>query len=51
MSIAAGNGWASTGLVGAGLAVCGMALFAVSWALERRSSWEPLTIAAESGGV
>jgi DHA1 family inner membrane transport protein len=48
MSIAAGYGWASTGVVGAGLAVGGLVLFVVSVLLDRRGSrWVPLEVAAE----
>ncbi len=36
-AIAAGYGWTSTGWVAAGLAFCGLGVFAVSLALERRS--------------
>ena len=35
--IAEGFGYPATGYVGAALSVLGMAVFAVSWALERRS--------------
>ena len=35
VSIAAGYGWASTGVLGAGLGVAGIAVFAVSLALDR----------------
>jgi DHA1 family inner membrane transport protein len=42
-AISAGFGWASTGVVGAGLAICGLALFGVSVALGRRTAaWAPL---------
>jgi DHA1 family inner membrane transport protein len=36
LAIAAGWGFASTGWVGAALGVVGLAVFSVSWALERR---------------
>jgi DHA1 family inner membrane transport protein len=36
IAIGAGLGWTSTGWVGALLALCGLAIFMVSWALERR---------------
>ncbi|MFT3974735.1 MAG: MFS transporter [Amaricoccus sp.] len=36
LAIAAGFGFASTGWVGAGLGAIGLAVFAVSWALDRR---------------
>ena len=36
LAIAAGYGWTSTGWVGAGLALGGLAMLAVSWAVERR---------------
>ena len=36
LAIAAGWGFASTGWVGAGLGVLGLAVFCVSWRLERR---------------
>lgn len=38
LAIAAGWGYASTGWVGAALGVVGLAVFAASWALERRGS-------------
>ncbi|HEV7718865.1 MAG TPA: MFS transporter [Arsenicitalea sp.] len=42
-AISAGYGWASTGVVGAGLAVGGLMLFGVSVALDRRAgAWAPL---------
>jgi len=42
-AISAGFGWSSTGVVGAVLAVCGLALFFVSVALDRRAgAWGPL---------
>ena len=37
MAIAGGYGWASTGVVGAGLAIGGLGLFVVSLLLERRT--------------
>jgi MFS transporter, DHA1 family, inner membrane transport protein len=47
MSIAAGFGWASTGVVGAGLAVGGLVLFTISLLLDRRARrWEPLEVVA-----
>lgn len=36
LAIAAGYGYASTGWVGAGLGLLGLAVFAVSWSLDRR---------------
>ncbi|MEH3036530.1 MAG: MFS transporter [Sphingomonas adhaesiva] len=36
LAIAAGYGWTSTGWVGAGLALGGLSMLAVSWGLERR---------------
>ncbi|MEH3099032.1 MFS transporter [Sphingomonas adhaesiva] len=36
LAIAAGYGWTSTGWVGAGLALGGLSMLAVSWAVERR---------------
>jgi len=45
MAIAAGYGWGSTGVVGAGMAVGGLVLFAVSWAMDRRVGFSP--VAAE----
>jgi DHA1 family inner membrane transport protein len=36
MTIAAGYGFGSTGLVGAGLALAGLAVWAIAWALDRR---------------
>jgi DHA1 family inner membrane transport protein len=48
MAIAAGWGWASTGPVGAVMAVMGGVLFAVSLWLERRDSgWTPEPVPAE----
>lgn len=48
MAIAAGFGWASTGPVGAVMAVGGLALFLVSVWLERRDrNWMPDVIPAE----
>lgn len=48
MAIAAGWGWASTGPVGAVMAVMGVVLFAVSLWLERRDSdWTPEPVPAE----
>lgn len=38
MAIAAGYGWTSTGWVGAALALGGLAMLAVSWAVERRAT-------------
>ena len=38
MAIAAGYGWSSTGWVGAALALGGLAMLAVSWAVERRAT-------------
>jgi DHA1 family inner membrane transport protein len=38
MAIAAGWGWTSTGPVGAALAVAGLAVLAVSWAVDRRAA-------------
>jgi MFS transporter, DHA1 family, inner membrane transport protein len=35
MAIAAGWGWTSTGLVGAGLATAGLLIWAISWATEK----------------
>ncbi|MDB5413238.1 MAG: araJ [Rubritepida sp.] len=37
MAIAAGYGWTSTGWVGVALALGGLAVWAVSWSLDRRS--------------
>jgi DHA1 family inner membrane transport protein len=36
MALLAGWGWGSTGLVGAGLALAGLVVWAASWALDRR---------------
>ncbi|WP_436072451.1 MFS transporter [Devosia sp. LjRoot3] len=48
MAIAAGLGWASTGPVGAVMAVVGLALFLVSVWLERRDNrWTPDAVPAE----
>jgi DHA1 family inner membrane transport protein len=48
MSIAAGFGWASTGPVGAVMAVGGLALFVVSELLDKhRSRWESLDVVAQ----
>ena len=48
MSIAAGFGWASTGPVGAVMAVGGLALFVVSELLDKhRSRWESLGVVAQ----
>lgn len=48
MAISAGYGWGSTGVVGAVMAVGGLALFGVSVALERRETrWAPLVVAGE----
>jgi DHA1 family inner membrane transport protein len=33
VAIAAGYGWTSTGLVGAGLALAGMVIWGIAWAL------------------
>ena len=42
MAIAAGYGWSSTGVVGSILAVGGLVLFAISYALDRRANhWLP----------
>jgi MFS transporter, DHA1 family, inner membrane transport protein len=38
MAISAGYGWASTGLVGAGLALAGLAIWAVAAGLDRRQA-------------
>jgi len=38
LAIAAGFGWTSTGWVGCGLALGGLAILAVSGGLERRST-------------
>jgi DHA1 family inner membrane transport protein len=38
MAIAAGYGWTSTGWVGTALALGGLAMLAVSWAVERRAT-------------
>lgn len=47
MSIAAGFGWASTGPVGAILALGGLALFVISVLLDRRTQrWQPREVAA-----
>lgn len=46
MSIAAGFGWASTGPVGAILALGGLLLFIISVALDKRTNrWQPLEVA------
>ena len=42
MAITAGYGWTSTGLVGAALALGGLVIWAVSYALERRQRSAPL---------
>lgn len=42
MAIAAGFGWASTGPVGAIMAVGGLALFVISLLLDRRQGWQRL---------
>ena len=48
MSIAAGFGWASTGPVGAVMAVGGLALFVVSVLLDKhKSRWVPLEVVAQ----
>ncbi|MDB5612956.1 MAG: major facilitator superfamily 1 [Devosia sp.] len=48
MAIAAGFGWASTGPVGAVMAVVGLGLFVVSVLLDRRTSrWQPLNAEAQ----
>ena len=42
MAIAAGYGWSSTGVVGSIMAVGGLVLFAISYALDRRTNhWLP----------
>ena len=42
MAIAAGYGWSSTGVVGSIMAVGGLVLFAISYALDRRANqWLP----------
>ncbi len=43
LAIAAGYGWTSTGWVGMALALCGLVVWAISWAIERRG------IPAEAG--
>jgi DHA1 family inner membrane transport protein len=49
LAISAGLGWASTGPVGAILAVIGLVLFLISVQLERRSQrWGALELAAEA---
>ncbi|HUH76112.1 MAG TPA: MFS transporter [Devosia sp.] len=49
LAISAGLGWASTGPVGAILAVVGLVLFLISVQLERRSQrWGALELAAEA---
>ena len=49
MAIAAGYGWASTGLVGAALAIGGLVLFTISLILDKRQSrWEPLDVVSEA---
>jgi DHA1 family inner membrane transport protein len=45
MAIAAGYGWASTGWVGSGLALCGLVIWSISWAQSRRG----LTTVASTG--
>jgi DHA1 family inner membrane transport protein len=48
LAISAGYGWGSTGVVGAIMAVGGLALFGISVALDRRDSqWVPLAVAGE----
>jgi len=48
LAISAGYGWGSTGVVGAIMAVGGLALFGVSVALDRRETrWEPLAVPGE----
>jgi DHA1 family inner membrane transport protein len=48
-AIAAGFGWASTGLVGAAMAVGGLVIFTISLMLDRRdSAWRPLAVADEN---
>jgi DHA1 family inner membrane transport protein len=48
MSIAAGFGWASTGPVGAVLALGGLMLFGISALLDRRQRrWQPLPVLPE----
>lgn len=48
IAISAGYGWASTGVVGAVLAVAGFGLFLVSLWLDRRQDWvDPAAVAAE----
>lgn len=49
MAIAAGYGWSSTGVVGSILAVGGLVLFAISYALDRRDNhWLPPEAQAEA---
>ncbi|WP_448659421.1 MFS transporter [Sphingomonas sp. CJ99] len=48
-AIAAGYGWTSTGWVGAGLALGGLAIFAVSLLLERRQAIAPVARPAPLG--
>nr|WP_299746488.1 MFS transporter [Devosia sp.] len=48
MAISAGYGWGSTGVVGAVMAIGGLALFGISVALDRRETrWAPLAVAGE----
>jgi DHA1 family inner membrane transport protein len=48
MAIAAGFGWASTGPVGAVMAVIGLGLFVISALMDRRTPrWEPLQTLAQ----
>jgi DHA1 family inner membrane transport protein len=38
MAISSGYGFSSTGYVGAALAVCGMIILGIAWALDRRAA-------------